>query len=119
MFRHCFREDEDVIKVDADNPFRYHVMEDVSHHRLECGRTVVGVECGLPLVSLTDPNIVETPADIQLSEVPCPTELCDQFGNEWNGVPVVDRDHIQGPVILHKSERAILLLDEEHRRCHG
>ena len=34
----------------------------------------------------------------------CAMELCDQFGDEWNWVPVLDCDHIQGSVVLYKPE---------------
>ena len=58
-------------------------MEDVVHHCLEGCRAVHeakehdlwlkeplgGMECGLPLVTLSDSDIVETPLDIQLSKV--------------------------------------------------
>ena len=58
-------------------------MEDLIHHHLEGCQAVceakehdlwlkepsVGMECGLPLVTLSDSDIVETPLDIQLSKV--------------------------------------------------
>ena len=66
-------------------------MEDVIHHHLEGCWAVheakehdlwleepsVGMECGLPLVALSDSDIVETPLDIQLSKVLGTLELCD------------------------------------------
>ena len=66
-------------------------MEDVVHHCLEGCRAVreakehdlwleepsVGMECGLPLVTLLDSDVVETPSDIQLSEVLGTSELHD------------------------------------------
>ena len=66
-------------------------MEDVVHHRLEGCQAVheakehdlwlkepsLGTECGLPLVVLSDSDIVETPSDIQLSKVLGTSELCD------------------------------------------
>jgi hypothetical protein len=32
-----FHEDEDVIEVDTDDAFHNKILEDVVHHRLECG----------------------------------------------------------------------------------
>ena len=66
-------------------------MEDVVHHRLEgcwavreakehdlwLKEPLVGTECGLPLVALSDSDIVETPSDIQLSKVLGTSELRD------------------------------------------
>ena len=66
-------------------------MEDVVHHHLEGCRAVceakehdlwleepsVGMESGLPLVSLSDLDIGETPSDIQPSKVLGTSELCD------------------------------------------
>ena len=58
-------------------------MEDVIHHHLEGCWAVckaeehnlrlkepsIGVECGLPLITFLNPDVVETPLDIQLGEV--------------------------------------------------
>jgi hypothetical protein len=38
---------------------------------------MVGAESSLPLISFPHLNIIETPSDIQLSEILCPTELLD------------------------------------------
>ncbi len=79
-----FREHKDVVHVNTDNSLPYQVREDVVHHRLERRRTVceseehhkrleqspVRPECGFPLVALLDPDIVVSPPDVQLSEVP-------------------------------------------------
>ena len=66
-------------------------MENVIHHCLEGCRAVckakehdswlkeplVGVECSLPLIAFPNPDIVETPLDIQLGEVFGTLELHD------------------------------------------
>ena len=66
-------------------------MEDLIHHHLEGCWAVreakehdlwleepsVGMECGLPLITLLDSDIVETPLDIQLSKVLGTSELWD------------------------------------------
>src|SRR5687767_9852951 len=80
---------EDVIQIYTDNSLHNQIMKDVVHHRLEGCRAVgkaeehhqwfkespVGSEGYLPLITAFDPNIVETPSDIQLGEVACTTEL--------------------------------------------
>jgi hypothetical protein len=64
-------------------------MENVIHHCLEGGRAIseseehderfkesaVGPKSSLPFISGLNANIVEAPADIQLSEVLCTMEL--------------------------------------------
>ena len=71
-------EDQDVIQVHTDHLFHNEVMEDVICHCLEGGWTVgepkehdqwfieplVGLEGGLPLISLGDVHIVVSPLDI-------------------------------------------------------
>ena len=107
-------------------------MEDVIHHHLEGCQAVreakehdlwlkepsVGKECSLPLIALSDSDIVETPSDIQLSKVLGTLEFRDQLRDECNRIMVFDRDGVQGSVVLDKSEQAILLLDKEDRGCH-
>jgi hypothetical protein len=45
--------------------------------------------------------------------------LVDEFQDEWEGVPIFDREGVQHEVVLYEVESAILLLDEEYQRCHG
>ena len=62
------------------------------------------MECSLPLITFLNPDIVETPLNIQLGEVFGTSELCDQLRDEWNQIMVFDRDRVQGSVILDKLE---------------
>lgn len=64
-------------------------------------------------------NIDFTPSNIQLCEVPCATELVDQFGYERKWVFVFYCHVIQHLIVLYKLKRAILLFNEEHRGSHG
>ena len=66
--------------------------------------SAVCAEGGFPFISVADPYIVETPVDIQFGEVSRAMELHDQFRDEWNWVPVLDRDCIQGLVVLYEPE---------------
>ncbi|PFH45392.1 hypothetical protein AMATHDRAFT_160163, partial [Amanita thiersii Skay4041] len=61
--------DKDVIHVDAHPSFSYFVPEDVVHHSLEqhdkwFKKSPIGPKCGLPFVSLLDPDIIVAPTDI-------------------------------------------------------
>jgi hypothetical protein len=71
--------DEDVVEVDHDVSGQDEILEDVIHHRLEGGQGVgkakvhhwwlkeplVSTEHGLPFVAFLDPDIVETPWDVE------------------------------------------------------
>ena len=75
---------EDVVHVDGRYSLIDQFFENVVHHRLECGETVreaeehdqrfekasVCLKGGLPLVSFFDTNIVVSPVNVQLSEIP-------------------------------------------------
>ncbi|KAG5350870.1 hypothetical protein C0989_008950 [Termitomyces sp. Mn162] len=75
------------------------VPEDVVHHCLEGGwaigeskehnkrfkQSLVGLEGGLPFVSLLDMHIVVAPPDVQFSEVLHTLEVVDELGDEGRG----------------------------------
>ncbi|KAF8481394.1 hypothetical protein JB92DRAFT_3132870 [Gautieria morchelliformis] len=110
MFQQCLCEYEDVIKVHAEDTLHNHISENIVHHGLEGHQAVrkaeehdprfeqasVCPEGSLPLVPFPNPDIVESPSDIQLCKVPHALELVDELGDEWDQVPVLDRDCIQG-----------------------
>ena len=77
---------------------------EAKEHDLWFEESVVCAERGFPFISIADPYIVETPADIQFGEVSRTTELCDQFSDERSWVPVLDHDRIQGSVVLYEPE---------------
>ncbi|KAG5718751.1 hypothetical protein E4T56_gene2632 [Termitomyces sp. T112] len=113
-----FGVDEDVIEVYAHYPLCDEVLEDVVHHGLEGGGAVgeseehnkqlkqfpVGLEGGLPLISLLDTHLVVAPSDVQFSEVPCTLEVVDELGDEEKGVAIVYCHGIKNPIILNQSE---------------
>jgi len=57
--------------------------------------------------------------DVQLGKVFSSVELGHEFGDQWEGVFVLDHYGIECTVVLNQSERAILLFDEEHWGSHG
>ena len=83
MFFHCLCEDEDVVQVEADYALGDQILEYLVHHGLESGWAVgetkehdqgfkkssVCAECGIPLITFLDADIVVSPPDIQLGEV--------------------------------------------------
>ena len=80
---------------------------------------MVSTESSLPLISFLHLDVVEAPPYVWLGEIPCPSEFLYQLGDEWERVLVFHHNHIEGTVVLNKSEGSVLLLDEEHRRSHG
>ena len=62
------------------------------------------MECSLPLITFLNPDVVETPPDIQLGEEFGTSELRDQLRDEQNWITVFDCDRVQGLVVLDKSE---------------
>src|SRR6266436_3165512 len=107
-------------------------MKDVIHHCLEHCRGVaqskehdswfkqalVSPECGLPLITLLDPHVVEPPAEVEYGEELSTMEAGQDIGDEGEGVGVLDCDLVQLLIVLYEVKRTILLLDEEHRGSH-
>jgi len=62
------------------------------------------LEDRLSLVSRLNADIVETPTDIQLGEVSCSAELQYEFGDQWEGVLILDHHAIECSVVLDQPE---------------
>ena len=70
---------ENVVHIDSDISFVNQFAKDEVHHRLECSRGVreaeehdhrleqasIGFECGFPLISIANANIVIPPSNIK------------------------------------------------------
>jgi len=114
VFLFCLHKDQNVVQVHYYNPFGYEGSEDVVHHSLEGSRTVghseehyerfkeaaVGAEGRFPFISGLDAYVIETPADVKFCEVPGSAELGDEFGDEREGVPVLDGYGVQHVIVL-------------------
>jgi len=125
--------DQNVVQVHYHNPFSYEGPEDVIHHSLEGSEAVghseehhkgfkeatIGAEGCLPFVFGLDTYVIETPSDIKLCEVLGSAELGDEFGDEGEGVPVLDGYGVQYAIVLDQPEQTILLFNEEHRGGDG
>src|SRR6267154_628539 len=66
-----------------------------------------------------DTDIGVPPSDIKLGEVSCASETIDKVGNERKRIDILDSLCIECPIVLDKSERSVLLLNEEYWCCHG
>jgi len=132
VFLFCPCKDQNVVQVYYYDPFGYEGSEDGIHHSLEGSRTVghskehhegfeeavIGAEGCLLFISRLDAHIVETPSHVKFCEVLGSAELGDEFGDEGEGVPVLDSYGIQWAIVLDQPERAIFLLNKEHRGCY-
>jgi len=87
------------------------------HERFE--EAAIGMEGCLPFVSGLDMYIIETPSDVKFCEVLGSVELGDKFGDEGEGVSVLDGYGVQRAIVLDQLERTILLFNKEHRGCDG
>ena len=124
--------DQDVVQIDHHDTFCYEVPEDVVHHSLEGSQAVshakehyqgfeqasIGPEGCFPLISGLNADVVETLMNVQLGEVSGSVELRYKFGDQWEGVLILDRHGIECLVVLNQLEGAVLFLDEEYRGCH-
>jgi len=104
MLLFCLCKDQNVVQVHYDNLFHYDGSKDVVHHSLEGGRAVghsekhyegfkeatVSMEGCFPFISGLDAYIIETPADIQFSEVSGSVELRDKFGDKGKKISILD-----------------------------
>ena len=124
--------DEDVVEVYHDVARQDEVLEDVVHHCLE-GRGGVGQaevhhqgfkeppvrpERGLPFVAFPDPDVIETPPDVEFREEPGSFQSINKVVDQREGVPVLHGHRVQGPVVLNEPELSVLLLNEEDRGSH-
>jgi len=64
----------------------------------------IGPEGCLPLISRLNADIVEAPMDIQLGEVSGSAELQYEFGDQWEGVLILDYYGIERSVVLDQLE---------------
>jgi len=64
-------------------------------------QTLIGLEGCLPLVSKLDTDVVETPTNVHLGEISGSAELQYEFGDEWEGVLILDHYGIECSVVLN------------------
>jgi hypothetical protein len=65
----------------------------------------------LPLIALSDADIIVSPSYIELGEVLCTFELIDEIINEGEGVLIFSCDGIECSIVLYEVELTILLLN--------
>jgi hypothetical protein len=70
-------------------------------------------ECSLPLIALSDADIIVSPSYIKLGEVLHTLKSMDEIIDEREGVSIFLHDGVECSIVLDEAELTILLLDEE------
>ena len=65
---------------------------------------MIGAKGSLPLITFLDLHIVEPPLYILLSEVFCPTKLCNKLWNIGQRVVIIHCHDIEHTVILYQAQ---------------
>ena len=109
-----FGVDSHVIHVDFKPLLRKHICEDVVHEGLKGGGSITeskehdsgfkeshgGDESGLPLIFLSDANVVISPTNVEFGEQGGFFHVIDEFGNQGERVGISDGVGVQVVVIL-------------------
>ena len=72
-------------------------------------------ECGLPLISFFDVNVVVPPADVELSKARKTVQVIYEISDERKRIGVLDSMFIQISVVLYQVEFSIFLFDKKER----
>jgi hypothetical protein len=124
------REDQDVVEVDEDVDIEK-VSEEVVHPLLErcrgIGETkghdkafeepIAGPESGLPLVSRSNSKKIVCSTKVEFGEDLGTAKTIKSLADQRDGVPILDGNPVETPIIDAETKRTILLLDEEDRRA--
>ena len=128
----CIRRiDEKIIHVDDEPAFCDHIMKRVIHESLESGRGVskakehhswfkesfMSDKDGFPLVSILNADIIIFPTNIKFGEDFRSLEFVNKVRDEGKGIYITDCVFIDVAVVLTGAKTAVLLFDEEERRC--
>ena len=109
-----FGVDADVIHINFQPFFRYHIGEDVVHKGLECRQRAAkpeehhcwfkksqgGNEGGFSLVFFTNVDVVVAPSDVELREEGGILHVVDEFRDKWQRVRILDGVGIKVSVVL-------------------
>jgi len=93
----------------------------ISHseeHHERFKEATVGAESHFLFISGLDVYIIEIPADVKFCEVSSSAELGDKFGDEGEGIFVLNGYGVQCMIALDQPEQTIFLLNKEYRGCY-
>ena len=112
-----FGVDADVVHINCQPFFRYHISEDVVHKGLECRWCIAkskehycrfkksqgGDKGGFPLVFFMNVDVVISPPDVKFCEEGGILYVIDEFGDEWQRVCILDGVGIKISVVLARA----------------
>ena len=112
-----FGVDTDVVHINFQPLFSYHVGEDVVHKGLECRWCIAKPkeyhcmseksqgcdEGGFPLVFLTNVDVVIAPSDVELHEEGSVLHVVDEFRDKWQGIRILDGVGIKISIVLART----------------
>ena len=98
--------DEDIVKIDCNFSFSSEVCKDsvykcLKHcwrvyksevHDSEFEQSVVSDKGSFPFITFLNADVVVSPADVKLSEIPGLAQPIDDVGCKWERVAVLDGD---------------------------
>ena len=104
--------DSHVVHVDLKPLLRKHICEDMVHESLEGGGSIAepkehgfkeshgGDESGLPLIFLSDANVVISPTNVEFGEQGGFFHVIDEFGDQRERIGIPDGVGVQVAVVL-------------------
>ena len=112
-----FGVDTDVVHINFQPLFSYHVSKDVVHKGLECRWCIAkpkehycwfeksqgGDEGGFPLVFFMNADVVIAPSDVKLCEEGGILHVIDEFRDKWQGIRILDGVGIKILVVLART----------------
>ena len=99
-------EDQEVIHIDEEPSFGYHVVEcggGIGHPKEHYERLEESSVCGegaFPLMSVLDSDIVVSPSDVEFSEEFSSLKLINEVRDEGEGIGIADGMLVKVPIIL-------------------
>ena len=86
-------------------------------HHCRFIETLRRAECGFPLISLPQADIVVSPAEVKGGEHLGLLQMVYQLRCQRKGVAVLNRKCIELPIVDNQAQSAVLLFYEEDRTC--
>ena len=119
--------DSHIVHIDFKPLFWEHIHKDMAHESLEGGGSIAeskehdsgfeeshgGDESGLPLIFLSDVNVVISPTNVKFGEQSRLLHVIDEFQDEGKWIGISDSVGVQVAVILAWTKGSILLWYKE------
>ena len=112
-----FGVDTDVVHINFQPLFSYHVGEDMVHKGVKCRwhiakpkehhhwfkKSLGGDEGSFPLVFFTNADVIIAPSDVKLHEEGGILHVVDEFRDKWQGIRIPDGVGIKISLVLART----------------